>query len=85
MAARRGAYIKDIPSWAELTESERILYKRVLAGLTLLDTKQGNDGIPSMMDLTENFQKGSPVIYGYNGRNPCQVLLKYFYNLAIKA
>lgn len=48
---------KDIPSWAELTESERILYKRVLAGLTLLDTKQGNDGIPSMMDLTENFQR----------------------------
>ena len=33
---------KDIPSWSQLSESERVLYKRVLAGLTLLDTKQGN-------------------------------------------
>ncbi|WP_242941519.1 class 1b ribonucleoside-diphosphate reductase subunit beta [Peptostreptococcus sp. D1] len=48
---------KDIPSWSNLSEKERILYKRVLAGLTLLDTKQGNDGIPSMMDLTENLQR----------------------------
>lgn len=48
---------KDIPSWNELSEKERVLYKRVLAGLTLLDTKQGNDGIPSMMDLTDNFQR----------------------------
>ena len=48
---------KDIPSWSQLSESERVLYKRVLAGLTLLDTKQGNDGIPSMMELTENFQR----------------------------
>lgn len=48
---------KDIQSWSNLSEKERILYKRVLAGLTLLDTKQGNDGIPSMMDLTENLQR----------------------------
>ena len=48
---------KDIPSWSQLSESERVLYKRVLAGLTLLDTKQGNDGIPSMMELTENYQR----------------------------
>lgn len=48
---------KDIPDWAELSEVQRTSYKRVLAGLTLLDTKQGNDGIPSMMDLTENFQR----------------------------
>ncbi|WP_101773241.1 class 1b ribonucleoside-diphosphate reductase subunit beta [Peptostreptococcus faecalis] len=48
---------KDIPSWMELTNTERTLYKRVLAGLTLLDTKQGNEGIPSMMDLTDNLQR----------------------------
>lgn len=48
---------KDIPSWNALTDNERVLYKRVLAGLTLLDTKQGNDGIPSMMSLTENLQR----------------------------
>lgn len=48
---------KDLKNWNELSEKERTLYKRVLAGLTLLDTKQGNNGIPSMMSLTENFQR----------------------------
>lgn len=28
-----------------------------MGGLTLLDTKQGNNGIPSMMSLTENLQR----------------------------
>ena len=48
---------KDLKNWNELSERERTLYKRDLAGLTLLDTKQGNNGIPSMMSLTENFQR----------------------------
>ena len=48
---------KDLKNWNKLSEKERTLYKRVLAGLTLLDTKQGNNGIPSMMSLTENFQR----------------------------
>ena len=48
---------KDLKNWNELSEKERTLYKRVLAGLTLLDTKQGNNGIPSMMSLTENCQR----------------------------
>lgn len=48
---------KDLKSWSNLEEQERVLYKRVLAGLTLLDTKQGNDGVPSMMEFTENFQR----------------------------
>lgn len=48
---------KDLKVWNELNERERDLYKKVLAGLTLLDTKQGNNGIPSMMSLTDNFQR----------------------------
>ncbi|WP_434796275.1 class 1b ribonucleoside-diphosphate reductase subunit beta [Terrisporobacter vanillatitrophus] len=48
---------KDLKVWNELSERERDLYKKVLAGLTLLDTKQGNNGIPSMMSLTDNFQR----------------------------
>ena len=48
---------KDLKNWNEWSERKRTLYKRVLAGLTLLDTKQGNNGIPSMMSLTENFQR----------------------------
>ena len=48
---------KDLKSWSELNSDEKKLYKRVLAGLTLLDTKQANDGAPSMMSLTEDFQR----------------------------
>ncbi len=48
---------KDLKIWNELNETERGLYKKVLAGLTLLDTKQGNNGIPSMMSLTDNLQR----------------------------
>ncbi|MGL6106974.1 class 1b ribonucleoside-diphosphate reductase subunit beta, partial [Romboutsia sp.] len=48
---------KDIKVWNELGMKEKDLYKKVLAGLTLLDTKQGNEGIPSMMSLTDNFQR----------------------------
>lgn len=48
---------KDLKVWNELNDKEKDLYKKVLAGLTLLDTKQGNEGIPSMMSLTDNFQR----------------------------
>ncbi|HBF8462370.1 TPA: class 1b ribonucleoside-diphosphate reductase subunit beta [Clostridioides difficile] len=48
---------KDIKVWTELSNKEKELYKKVLGGLTLLDTKQGNNGIPSMMSLTENLQR----------------------------
>ena len=48
---------KDLKTWADLSESEKEFYKKVLAGLTLLDTKQGNNGVPSMMSLTDNLQR----------------------------
>ena len=48
---------KDLKVWNDLNAKERELYKKVLAGLTLLDTKQGNNGIPSMMSLTDNLQR----------------------------
>lgn len=48
---------KDLKVWNELSDEEKELYKKVLGGLTLLDTKQGNNGIPSMMSLTENLQR----------------------------
>lgn len=48
---------KDLKVWAELNEAQRNLYKKVLGGLTLLDTKQANDGVPSMMSLTDNLQR----------------------------
>lgn len=48
---------KDLKVWNELSDKEKDLYKKVLGGLTLLDTKQGNNGVPSMMSLTENLQR----------------------------
>lgn len=48
---------KDLKAWNDLNDKERDLYKKVLGGLTLLDTKQGNNGIPSMMSLTDNLQR----------------------------
>ena len=48
---------KDLKTWNDLKESEKELYKKVLAGLTLLDTKLGNNGVPSMMSLTDNLQR----------------------------
>ena len=33
---------KDLKCWSMLSEKEKELYKKVLAGLTLLYTKQGN-------------------------------------------
>ena len=48
---------KDLKVWNELTDQEKDLYKKVFGGLTLLDTKQANDGVPSMMSLTEDMQR----------------------------
>ncbi len=48
---------KDLKVWNELSDKERELYKKVFGGLTLLDTKQGNNGVPSMMSLTEDLQR----------------------------
>lgn len=49
---------KDLKCWAnDLSNEEKTLYKKVFGGLTLLDTKQANDGVPSMMSLTEDMQR----------------------------
>ena len=49
---------KDLICWNNnLTKEEKTLYKRVFGGLTLLDTKQANDGVPSMMSLTDDMQR----------------------------
>lgn len=39
----------DIPSWATLTEDEKLLTMRVFTGLTLLDTLQGTVGAVSLI------------------------------------
>ena len=49
---------KDLKCWGnDLSNEEKTLYKKVFGGLTLLDTKQANDGVPSMMSLVEDMQR----------------------------
>jgi len=48
---------KDIASWKLLTPSQQKIYKRVLGGLTLLDTEQGNEGMPTIADFVQGLQR----------------------------
>lgn len=43
--------------WINLDKSEQEVYKRVLGGLTLLDTVQGTVGMPKILDHVEGFQR----------------------------
>lgn len=47
---------KDIPSWKELSEDEKWTFNHALAGLTMLDTKQGGDGMPLIGFHTEDLR-----------------------------
>ncbi|MCR8843114.1 class 1b ribonucleoside-diphosphate reductase subunit beta [Paenibacillus sp. SC116] len=48
---------KDIASWNEMTPDEQTTFKRVLAGLTGLDTHQANDGMPVILVHTDDTRK----------------------------
>lgn len=50
---------KDIKNWKSLTQQERDVYKKVLGGLTLLDTKQGNVGMPCILEHVDGLQRKS--------------------------
>lgn len=47
----------DKMSWMELSASERDTYKKVLGGLTLLDTVQGGVGMPKIMERVDGLQR----------------------------
>lgn len=50
---------KDQKSWSKLSEDERDTYKRVLGGLTLLDTQQSIVGMPKVMEHVDGLQRKS--------------------------
>lgn len=50
---------KDTRSWAGMNDNEKDAYKKVLGGLTLLDTKQANVGMPKILDHVEDLQRKS--------------------------
>lgn len=47
----------DKMSWLELSENEQQVYKRVLGGLTLLDTVQGGVGMPKILEHVDGLQR----------------------------
>lgn len=49
----------DKMNWGELEVPQQEVYKRVLGGLTLLDTLQGTVGMPKIADQVENLQRKS--------------------------
>lgn len=47
----------DIHTWKSLSDAERKAYMRNLAGLTMLDTIQGDNGMPSILAHVEGHQR----------------------------
>lgn len=59
----------------QLSKEEQIAYKRVLGGLTLLDTKQGGEGMPLVLVHLENLQAKKRIsFHGCYGRSTCEEL-----------
>lgn len=47
----------DLLTWKLLSQDEKDVYKKVLAGLTLLDTEQGNTGMPKIAQHVKGHQR----------------------------
>lgn len=50
------AVSSDKSIWKNMSKEEQETYKQVLGGLTLLDTKQGGEGMPLILIHTDNMQ-----------------------------
>lgn len=50
---------KDIKVWTKMSEQERNTYRKVLAGLTILDTEQNGVGMPQILDYVDGLQRKS--------------------------
>jgi len=48
---------KDVKVWNKLSEAEKEAYKKALAGLTMLDTEQGGEGMPLILLHVNDLQK----------------------------
>lgn len=54
---------RDLKSWEKLSVDEQLTYKRILAGLTALDTLQGDQAMPLILLDTEDLKKKA--VYSY--------------------
>ncbi|MGM9987391.1 MAG: class 1b ribonucleoside-diphosphate reductase subunit beta [Bacillaceae bacterium] len=57
------AVSSDKNTWVQLSKEEQVAYKRVLGGLTLLDTKQGGEGMPLILVHLKNLQAKSVLAF----------------------
>lgn len=48
---------RDVSSWENMNEDEKRTYKKVLAGLTSLDTLQGDQAMPLVLLDTDDLKK----------------------------
>lgn len=48
------ALTRDVRSWNKLSDDEKKAYMQVLGGLTMLDTLQGDIGMPSISEAVDN-------------------------------
>ena len=55
----------DKMTWIDLTKAEQEVYKRVLGGLTLLDTIQGGVGMPKILEHIDGLQRKA--VLGFMG------------------
>ncbi|WP_411843480.1 class 1b ribonucleoside-diphosphate reductase subunit beta [Salinicoccus sp. HZC-1] len=56
---------KDLSSWDGMSDDEKDTFKKVLAGLTGLDTHQADDGMPLIMLHTDDLRKKA--VYSFMG------------------
>ena len=56
---------KDLGSWDNMSDDEKDTFKKVLAGLTGLDTHQADDGMPLIMLHTDDLRKKA--VYSFMG------------------
>ncbi|WP_128894816.1 class 1b ribonucleoside-diphosphate reductase subunit beta [Longirhabdus pacifica] len=54
---------KDLKTWDTLSDEEKLVFMRVLGGLTLLDTEQGNVGMPMIAMHVKDQQKKAVLIF----------------------
>ncbi|RPF54759.1 ribonucleoside-diphosphate reductase beta chain [Abyssicoccus albus] len=57
------ALSNDVLTWKELSKEEQTAYMRVLGGLTLLDTIQGDLGMPEIASTVESHQRKSVLTF----------------------
>lgn len=53
----------DKMTWINMNEAQQEVYKRVLVGLTLLDTKQGTLGMPKIAEMEEDLIRKAVLSY----------------------